>query len=579
MSGAAAASNDAETAAVILDTLWQVGLAMRSPEKNAMVAAPFCTTALPLAPSVYNTLPLVMPLVNRIVDRVARNYELLVERIGPSDEFSAKLAEIVREVYISDAPDKPKRYQTMMLGVIRSDYLLDQAAAAAAAAANKSGASGDASDAAVQNGGWKQVEYNTIASSFPALSTRAGLAMQRHHYDAAAKSTVLVSTSEHDIIAALERTHRAFCQRYSEFLRKLNEREAASAAGAAPIKPAIIFVMNPAERNTGDIGTLVRGLQERFGLTVAYKSLEDLDRDLTLDPETGHGIVDLNEEGGKHKKVVASIFYLRSLYREDEYNFPNAWAARLKMERTMAVKCPSVPYHLTTWKTVQALLFSDSKLLDEVLLPGAGNAANRALLRTFMMEHYILAEYKRNAAILPLCKTALQQPGDWILKSMRESYGFISEGEKFQHDLGRFVELVQNGGKQKKGGSSGADPDAAGDSPSNEIVADNMYGQKETVREFAGHHLLVRRIKSAPRAGTFLRNGALVSFADLEDEVSTYGAILTDDSPAALAEGGGFPREIFNHECGYLIRTKSKSQRGGGVMAGVAALAVIALQH
>merc|ERR1712000_136455 len=91
---------------------------------------------------------------------------------------------------------------------------------------------------------------------------------------------------------------------------------------------------------------------------------------------------------------------------------------------------------------------------------------------------------------------------------------------------------------------------------------DKTTNQDEWKSKFAANHLLVYRINSKSRAGAILKNGELHEFEDLEGEFGTYGAILTDSDS----------RVIFNMDAGYLLRTKSKSNMGGGVMSGVSAL-------
>lgn len=53
--------------------------------------------------------------------------------------------------------------------------------------------------------------------------------------------------------------------------------------------------------------------------------------------------------------IEISVVYLRAGYQADEYNL-TGWEARLQLEKSAAIKCPSILSHLTTFKKVQQAL-------------------------------------------------------------------------------------------------------------------------------------------------------------------------------------------------------------------------------
>lgn len=64
-------------------------------------------------------------------------------------------------------------------------------------------------------------------------------------------------------------------------------------------------------------------------------------------------------------KEIGFVYY-RSGYQVQQYTNQNDWEARKSLELSQAVKCPSIDYHLTTFKKFQQS-FCSSDILAEVL--------------------------------------------------------------------------------------------------------------------------------------------------------------------------------------------------------------------
>ncbi|KAL9608117.1 MAG: hypothetical protein Q9167_007024 [Letrouitia subvulpina] len=80
-----------------------------------------------------------------------------------------------------------------------------------------------------------------------------------------------------------------------------------------------------------------------------------------------------------HNPLEISVVYMRAGYDEHEYHDPTGIAARVRLESSRAIKCPSLLSHLTTFKKVQQELSTPGTL--ERFLP-APEAAK--LSKTFM---------------------------------------------------------------------------------------------------------------------------------------------------------------------------------------------------
>lgn len=53
---------------------------------------------------------------------------------------------------------------------------------------------------------------------------------------------------------------------------------------------------------------------------------------------------------------VVGVVYYRCGYEPGQYHTQNEWDARLLIERSLAIKCPSIQYHLAGTKKVQQTL-------------------------------------------------------------------------------------------------------------------------------------------------------------------------------------------------------------------------------
>lgn len=55
----------------------------------------------------------------------------------------------------------------------------------------------------------------------------------------------------------------------------------------------------------------------------------------------------------KHNIWQVAVIYFRCGYHPDQYPTEREWDARLMMEMSLAIKCPSIQYHLAGTKKIQ----------------------------------------------------------------------------------------------------------------------------------------------------------------------------------------------------------------------------------
>ena len=81
----------------------------------------------------------------------------------------------------------------------------------------------------------------------------------------------------------------------------------------------------------------------------------------------------------------ATTVYFRAGYSPDEYTFPEAWHVRLHLERSAAIKCPSILTHLAGSKKIQQILATPSSpYLEHFLFKTSSN--DPALSTTYVLK-------------------------------------------------------------------------------------------------------------------------------------------------------------------------------------------------
>ncbi|KAM1144691.1 hypothetical protein ACFX2I_033334 [Malus domestica] len=185
------------------------------------------------------------------------------------------------------------------------------------------------------------------------------------------------------------------------------------------------------------------------------------------------------------------------------------WRARLLMEQSSAIKCPSISYHLVGTKKIQ----------QELAKPN--------VLERFLDDKEDIAKLRKCFAGLwslddsDIVKKAIESPGLFVMKPQREGGGNNIYGNDVREALTRL---------QKEGSE-----------------ADAAYILMQRIFPTASH--------------TFLMREGVCYKDDTISELGVYGAYLRNKD-----------KVILNDQCGYLMRTKISSSDEGGVAAGFAVL-------
>lgn len=527
-----------------------------------------------LQPSSMYRLAALQQLWNVVVDNVSRDLNFLSQTLGSSDEFASELLQLARRVYMKGPDylellpeaDWPQRLQ---LGVFRNDYMR------AVVASGEKGGSHEDHDASVHSTttpllpreDWKHVEINTISCSFAGLSTRVGLA--HRDVSSAASTRVLVSDSEIEVPRGLAlASHAWLAQRNArgEYAAtgRVARRTAPPAAAlegpaASPFNPnpLVVFVVQEGERNYVDQRLLMIALKAHFGVDSKRMTLRELNDVLVLTPDFDDGNEDQEQATSRRTNAFlrsvqvedhhagttsplqsryVSVFYFRSTYDANDFKPECAWHVREQIEKSTAVKCPSVLMHLCTMKRVQQALSKDA-VLEKFVLPrraaasassssdAVGEAAvnqRRAakfvrFIQETVMGQFLLDDPSEKAQVA--IRKAIEHSSAYVLKTQKEGYGRLYTGS----DVPRLLQLP------RRHAVSAEASQPLGERNEGHLTAVEAAGvEGHTYEWVASHLLLMERIVSMTISGSIWRQDAAHHYSDLALELGTFGVVLSD---------------------------------------------------
>ena len=210
---------------------------------------------------------------------------------------------------------------------------------------------------------------------------------------------------------------------------------------------------------------------------------------------------------------VVSVVYFRAGYEPGHYPSNNEWDARLMIERSAAIKCPSIHYHLAGTKKVQQAL----------ALPGMLNRflSDEDQIKRVKDIFTGLYSFDKNEGGDEAVKMALENPENFVMKPQREGGGNNIYGLDIPEALAKMSDVER------------------------------------------AAYILMERISPPISRSYMLRPGAQSSpeIVDMLSELGIFGAII-----------GSKGKIVYNHQVGHMLRTKLSSANEGGVAAGLGAL-------
>lgn len=332
------------------------------------------------------------------------------------------------------------------------------------------------------------MELNTISASFASLCSlvcdlHAFLCDRYNYFNDADQSTLDISKSNLPVNSALEGIADGIFEAHKEYGKS---------------DAIVLMVVQPNERNIFDQRWIEYKVFDR-GVKMIRKTLKEIKEQATLLPDKSLVI--------EHKKVA--VCYFRSGYGPGDYPTEVEWAARLLIEQSDAIKCPTVAYQLVGAKKVQQVLCKPG-CVESYL-----SAEESKLVRQSFTGIYSLDNSKEGEDAI---QRAMKHPNAFVLKPQREGGGNNYYGEHVKE------KLVQ-------------------------------MSRQET-----SAYILMERILPPPYKNVLVKQGVAVE-ADVACELGAYGVFLSKG------------REILtNKHVGHLLRTKTANTDEGGVAAGFAVI-------
>ncbi|KAF6723106.1 Glutathione synthetase [Oryzias melastigma] len=376
-----------ELADVAKDEALLQGVLMRiqeSPNSSELVTyAPFTLFPSPVPKAIFLQSLEVQTHFNTLVDKISQDTDFLQEALANTievDDFTARLFRIHQKIL------QEGRSQEIVLGLNRSDYMLDQ--------------SGDGASAL------KQIEINTFAASFGGLSSRTP-AVHRHILKVAGRPEESRQILDNNPAAGLARAVAKTWELYG------SERA------------FVMFLVEEVQRNIFDQRYIESELWRR-NIPTIRKRFDDVCRSGSLDQDK-RLFVD-----GKEIAVV----YFRNGYMPQNYTSEQCWDARLMMERSRAVKCPDISTHLAGTKKVQQVLARPGVV--EKFFPDQPEAVKQ--IRATFAGLYTLDMGPEGDHTVEM---ALADPDRYVLKPQREGGGNNIYGAEIRQVLEGLKDATQ----------------------------------------------------------------------------------------------------------------------------------------
>ncbi|DAZ93723.1 TPA: hypothetical protein N0F65_009649 [Lagenidium giganteum] len=436
---------------------------------------PFCLLPVQFPKASFEHGVALSPVYGRLVDRVSRDLTWLhktLESVVGEDKFTARLLEMSRRIEAEGV------HQKAYLGIHRSDYMLHEP---------------QQGDAAPQ---LLQVELNTIASSFGCLSS---LTSNLHKFLVSRIAVDVKVLESHYGTATTEFTSRL---PVNPAVSELPKAMAAAHAHYGVKQAIVIFIVQPNEANSIDQRWLEYNLWDHHGIRVLRKTLAEIQAEGQLTTDARRALIVDGHE--------VALVYFRAGYTPNDYPTDGEWQAREKIERSLAIKCPSIAYHLAGTKKVQQALASKTELRRFMTEDEA------SLLETSFAGLYGLE--KDSSELESIKQMALANPRAYVLKPQREGGGNNLYGDE---------------------------------------VANAIKRMSPTELE---SYIMMARIFPKENPAVLVRNSVTASGGTIS-ELGMYVTSLFDDG-----------KEILNKHAGHLLRTKLSGTDEGGVATGFSVL-------
>ncbi|XP_034653280.1 glutathione synthetase-like isoform X2 [Drosophila subobscura] len=440
------------------------GAAMRSKSnfsEDSLNFAPFVLVPSSFPRKEFEKAVALQPIINRLMHNVAHDEEFITTTLAETikvDEFTANLFNIYRKVLAHGFT------QANSIGLLRSDYL----------------------GHVYEGCAIKQVEINTVASSFGGIATHL---VQLQNF----------------VLRELGHADKLPNMPHNNALAGLCDGMVKAWDIYAKPQSVILFIIEDVSYNICDQRFHEFYIRETYPhIKVLRRTLTDVHRE---------GKLGLNKELLLSGGLEVAVIYFRAGYEPGHYHSQDEWDARYLMETSLAIKCPSIQYHLAGTKKVQQALAQPAVLERFINDPEEMKAVGKIFTGLYSLDD--------NEAGNATYEMALRTPEKFVLKPQREGGGNNVYG----------VDI----------------PDAL----------------KRMSRVERSAWILMDLIHPPLTKGYMVRPGAEMppTIVDMVSELGIFGVVIGDADHI-----------IHNYQAGHMLRTKLSTANEGGVAAGLGAL-------
>ncbi|KAL5519732.1 hypothetical protein ACEPAG_1392 [Sanghuangporus baumii] len=373
----------------------------------------------------------------------------------------------------------------------------------------------------------KQVEFNTISSSFGALSDRAS---SLHNY-------LLDATNYFGLSPYLTKDSLPPNGATSTVVEGL-----AAAHKTYGVHDAyILFVVQPGERNVFDQRWLEYVLLERHNIHVVRQTFDDLLTNASLSPSRTLTLRNAipSSTSGSSDTIEISVVYYRAGYTPKDYPTPSHYGLRETLSRSRAINCPTLALQLAGGKKVQQVLTKEGVLERFLLQSPKHTEAETTTPSNSGPEHFTSED-------LALIRSTWVDM--WCLSDPGTPDGLT-------HALTQHASLVLK--PQREGGG-------------NNVYHSSIPSFLSSLPASALPAWIAMRLIEPPQelGGYLVRAGSGESSAARKDVVSELGVFGWALFGGPRKEGG----VVRQGDGGWLVRTKGRESDEGGVAVGFSVL-------
>ncbi|QRV92085.1 glutathione synthase, ATP-binding domain protein [Ceratobasidium sp. AG-Ba] len=479
--------------------------------RGSAIHAPFTLIPTPFPRNLFERAQKIQKAYNLLYSRIALDRDFLDSIMGDNggvadvDPFTHSLWKTWKST--RDLPDQ----QSLHLGLFRSDYMLHHDP-----------------DGQLDI---KQVEFNTISSSFGPLS----------HQVSALHKYLLSSTNYFGVSSHLGKENLP----NNETRFGLVEGIATAHRAYNDPNSRVLFVVQPNERNVFDQRWLEYDLMERHGILVIRQTMTELAASASLDRDSNL-IIKSPINSNSHK---ISVVYFRATYTPNDFKTDDDWQTRALLESSRAIKCPSLPLQLAGGKMIQAVLAAPG-VLERFMGHTEEEKGWVSELRNSWMEMWPLASSKETSAYISSLDAAKSSDTTNPAPSAGES-GLTRARERYSN-------LVLK--PQREGGGNNVYRDSI--PPFLKGLESNL----EEARAWIAMELIRPPLSGS---GNYLV-GAGSATALKKEAVSELGVF-------GWSLFGGSDQSVQESTVGYLVRTKGRESDEGGVAVGYSVIDSVVL--